>query len=484
MRLVVLLSVLLMSITTFAQKGITFEVEKLEKPEKTFPETSINDIYRTLIFSDAREHSTPINATDFPYRIIAQSNAPSKLVSFSYHSFFYGMYQAYADHRPFVLSPDMIWLLISQGFTRHINANQEELRKYFVDFSEKMSLVIEAEKSYEDSELSWEALFPEFTKQIGNHVGNKLIETLSCNFSTTTSIEKLASEATIMEAMKPYFEFVVLRVVCGIPEITLEGTTEDWEKVLTKAQALKEYELDWWITELEPILKEFIKTSKGQVDKAFWQNMFKAHSQEQYGARDRIDGWFVRFFPYDKEGKRNDLKELMKWDNLPNEIVKVDFKFVTTYNDTTIVTPLELWAGFIGLQQNPETFALRPQIGWMIREKDMQAQERLLDKLKEDSGKDSFFDGLILKVEKFPTELLSLESIKKIEISFTKDIKIPDEFAKVKVEKLILNGVITDKEIERIKKMFPKSSMIKINGEIVQGEDLSHPKIHLELLIE
>lgn len=36
MRLVVLLSALLMSITTFAQKGITFEVEKLEKPEKTF----------------------------------------------------------------------------------------------------------------------------------------------------------------------------------------------------------------------------------------------------------------------------------------------------------------------------------------------------------------------------------------------------------------------------------------------------------------
>lgn len=45
------------------------------------------------------------------------------------------MYQAYADHRPFVLSPDMIWLLISQGFARHINANQESMRNELVDFS-------------------------------------------------------------------------------------------------------------------------------------------------------------------------------------------------------------------------------------------------------------------------------------------------------------------------------------------------------------
>lgn len=56
------------------------------------------------------------------------------------------MYQAYADHRPFVLSPDMIWLLISQGFARHINANQESMRNELVDFSGKLSLIIREDK--------------------------------------------------------------------------------------------------------------------------------------------------------------------------------------------------------------------------------------------------------------------------------------------------------------------------------------------------
>lgn len=58
------------------------------------------------------------------------------------------MYQAYADHRPFVLSPDMIWLLISQGFARHINANQESMRNELVDFSGKLSLIIREDKNW------------------------------------------------------------------------------------------------------------------------------------------------------------------------------------------------------------------------------------------------------------------------------------------------------------------------------------------------
>jgi|GEM_PF-3230658 hypothetical protein len=51
--------------------------------------------------------------------------------------------------------------------------------------------------------------------------------------------------------------------------------------------------------------------------------MYKYHSQKQYGAPKIIDGWMVKFFPYDKEGKRNDLKKLEGGGNLPEEIVKL-----------------------------------------------------------------------------------------------------------------------------------------------------------------
>jgi hypothetical protein len=40
----------------------------------------------------------------------------------------------------------MIWLLISQGFARHVSANPEKLRHHFVDFSGKISLIVATEE--------------------------------------------------------------------------------------------------------------------------------------------------------------------------------------------------------------------------------------------------------------------------------------------------------------------------------------------------
>ena len=265
-----------------------------------------------------------------------------------------------------------------------------------------------------------------------------------------------------MESVKPYFEFIVIRIVCGIPEITLEGTPEDWEKVLSKAKSLKGYKLEWWISELEPLLKEFVKASKGEINKGFWRNMFKYHSQEKYGAPNMIDGWIVKFFPYDKKGQRNNLKQLEGTDSLPDEIVKVDLKYQEVYNNTVTETPLELWAGFVGLEQNKRNFALRPQISWMIRKKDL-TNNKVKNKLMADAQGTGFGRGISIRVKEFPSVLLELTEIKKLEIRFINQIDIPDEISKIKIKHLELFGKISKEGIERIKRLLPDSD-IKING--------------------
>ena len=265
-----------------------------------------------------------------------------------------------------------------------------------------------------------------------------------------------------MEAVKPYFEFIIIRIVCGIPEITLEGKPEDWEKLLHKARGLKEYKLDWWISELEPLLEEFVKASKGEVNKDFWRNMFKYHSQKKYGAPNIIDGWIVKFFPYDKEGKRNNLQQLEGRNCLPDEIVKVDVKYQEVYTDGVKETPLEFWAGFIGLEQNSKTFALRPQIGWMVRKKDVN-KDGLKSKLSADAQKDGWGSGINIRVKDFPAVLLELKEIKRLDIQFIDTIDIPDEISKIKIRSLSLYGKITKEGIERIKRLLPDTD-IKINS--------------------
>lgn len=450
--------------STFAQTGTTFKVEELSKPEKLLPTVSYKSVYRSLILYD-KDYPRNITETDVrkpPFNVIAMSEAPDSIISIGYTSFLRGMQEAYADHRPFVLSPDMIWLLISQGFAQHINANSELMRNLIVDFSGKQTLYIQSDKKVDDPTLSWEKAIAQFSDQINKNVSNDLVETLTCNFSTTTPVERIASEITIMEATKSYFEFVIMMAACGIPEITLEGTSEDWEKVLNKAKGLKRYKLDWWIHELEPILEEFVKASKGKVSKEFWRNMFKCHQPKECGAPVTIDGWIVKFFPYNKEGKRNDMKKIVGYDKLPKEIVKVDLKYLEMYNDSVIEIPLELWSGFIGLTQNNNNFALRPQIGWMVKKKEVNSTE-VLDKLRDMAKNEGLGSGISLRVKEFPTILLELNEIKQLELKFIDEIKIPDEISKIKIKKLILFGSIESEGRLRIKRLLPNTELV-ING--------------------
>jgi len=445
------------SLAAYSQKGVTFSVEKLSKPESLLPTEPYLDVCVQLILFDVDRNPSPAQKDSIiRHNILARSEAP-ELVKSGSHPFFNGVYQAYADHRPLVLSPDMIWLLISQGFARHVSADPEKMRSYFVDFQGVKTLTVTATDT-----VIWENIIPELTNQIGKHTGQELIDLLTADFSTTTSIERIVSQITVMEAMKPYFEYVVFLVVCGIPEITLTGTAEDWQKVLDKTRQLARYDLEWWTQELEPILTQFVKASKGDVNKTFWRNIFKRHTLETYGNPTVIDGWVVAFFPYDRKGIRNNLKQLSGGDDLPEEIVKVDLKLITIDGNTTETTLLELWAGFFGLEQNRDNFALTPKIGWMIRRKDNAALEasqvqHFETQLNKTGG------SISIRVNEIPEALFKLDTIGLLDITFTGTIIIPEQLTAVKIGSLTLRGTADYAAKERIRKMFPDSE-VNINA--------------------
>lgn len=451
-----------------AQKSITFKVEDLKPPEDLLKVEDYQTILKDLIRLDNGISRDPFTYkidtpyTDPAFNIIAKSEISDSLVTYGYHPFFEGMYAAYANHRPFTLSPDMMWLLISQGFANHVNNNSDELRKLFVNFKGKQSLVVHDDNIKLDSPNSpWPEVFPEFSRQIAAYTGQQLTDALTADFSTTTQVTRVASQITLMNAVKSYFNFVVFRIGCGIPKVTLEGTPQDWQRVLTKTEALRKYKLDWWINEIEPLLKQFIQASQGKVDRDFWKAMFKYHSEGKCGSPTIIDGWIVKFFPYDKDGKRMGLKELTGAGGLPNEIVKVDLDYLLGDGAGNFTkTPLELWAGFVGLKQNDKTFGLRPEIGWMIRKKDTTGINQLLvDKLKRENTPDGW-GGVMLSGETIPPELFHIGPIRSLAFYFTNGVHIPDEIKNIKVQEFRIHGDITPAETDRIRELMPDTRLI------------------------
>jgi hypothetical protein len=477
--------ILLGSISTVrAQKPITIYVERLKKPTGTLKTDTYQTILEDLIRSDSTNDDDPFNKkrSEPKFNIVAKSTIPYGLVNLGYHPFFEGMYHAYAEHRPFTLSPDMVWLLICQGFSQHVNNNSEDLRSLLVDFKGKTTLVVRNDKITLDNPNSpWNEVFPEFSKQISEHTGKELTETLTSDFSTTTEITKMASQITLMDAVKSYFNFVVIRIGCGIPKITIEGNTQDWQRVLTKTEALRKYKLDWWVDKMEPVIKKIIAASQGEVDKSFWQNMFKSHSKGMCLAPTIVDGWIVKFFPYNKLGKRNNLDSVSLRDALPNEMVKVDLQYENGDGAGNFTnTPLEIWAGFVGLKQNDENFGLKPEIGWMIRKKQTGDNEKLKARLKNENRltdnsvggitDNSIGGGIMIRAKTVPDELLHIGPIHKLTIYFTDGIRVPDEMGNIKIDELAMYGDIKMEDRARIYKLFIKTKL-SINGQpIVNGK--------------
>lgn len=292
-------------------------------------------------------------------------------------AFFQCMVKAYAEHKSITLSPDMMWLLISQGFARYVNAHSEELRSQLVYHEGKQDLAVETKDDLLSSEADWGKLMNNFSKEIERHTKGEVAQVLAADFSTTTPVERIASQITLMESMKSYFDYLAVRLGCGIPSVTLQGTPDDWRAVLSKTQKLGQYGLSEWTQSLEPILNEFVKTAEGKPNQRFWQEMVKKQRVDGLAtvrpcSGDRptmLDGWILKFFPTEYG---NTLDMVPHTKSMPAEFVRVDFKYRIIEPLSGAImseTPMELMSGFIGALDDEKANMLIPQIGWLVRVK-------------------------------------------------------------------------------------------------------------------
>ena len=375
--------------------------------------------------------------------------------------FFKTIVRAYAEHRPLVLSPDMIWVLISQGFARYVNAHSEQLRDQIVSHTEKMDLVVLSDKELLSEDADWEKMMSDFTAQINENTKGDIAQTITADFTTTGITERITSQITLMETMKSYFDYIVHYIACGIPSITLQGTPEDWQKIVEKTKRLEKYGIGKWTKSLEPILTEFVKASKGKPNQAFWQGMVKKHRVDELagGGCDlrkptELDGWILKLFP-DEDGVTPD--KVPQTHKMPSERVYVDFLYqIINRSDGSIIheVPLQLSAGFIGTEIDTQTHALKPKMGWVVRQmKDSESIVKRLEKLDSENS----FSGIDLRVNKVPEHLSQLSHIKRLTLCFTNRVTIPEWFYNLQIDHLTIEGEISDELEGEIWEHFPKA---------------------------
>jgi hypothetical protein len=310
-----------------------------------------------------------------------------KIVPTGFNAFVASIHFAYAEHRPLIISPDMIWLTICQGFSIHVNKNYTKLRSKIVKHQGKKNILITRDNFIKGENNPWENVFEEFTDSVKNYIKDDLYDLAVADFSTTGVVERAAYQVTLMEGTKKYFELTA-ESGCGIPQITLEGNVEDWKWIRNNIEKFRKYDLDIWINNLIPILDEFVLAAEGKANKRFWESIYKVsdHYTPTYSS-----GWMLKFFPYYQKWKFkwNNEKSYKYTDYLPNPFIEGEnyrlstlttedfpngvskFPFVWKYTKDSVEKKydMEIYAGFIGLKQNKETKSVRAEISWAVRDK-------------------------------------------------------------------------------------------------------------------
>ena len=306
-----------------------------------------------------------------PY--LGSSFANESLVDGGDNAFFSMVCLAYAQHRPIVLSADIMWIVICNGYSQYVNRDPEKFRKYLVNHNDKETLVIRT-----DLQTTTAQKVQKFADLIAKETKGDIAEVMTCDFSTTGMIEKMVSQITLMETVKPYFDFMEMLLGCGIPSVTLEGTPDDWKLLREKTRKLGEFGVKEWTDKLDPILEEFVFASEGKPNLKFWWNMaikgrpLNFHLQAgggclpSYGPTP-FDGWFLEFIPFDEWGELPD--RIPYGHKLPPLMTSVPIIQLVEddFGSCIGINALELRGGIVGLAQDTATMALRPEIGWLVR---------------------------------------------------------------------------------------------------------------------
>lgn len=295
---------------------------------------------------------------------------------------------AYEKHHSLVLSPDAIWLAISQAISIHVNQNFDQLHSVLLMNQEKRTLSVRNDSLDKYPEL-WGSVAGQLALETKKWTKKQYYDRLVPHFTTTTQERTIAFQINLLEIFNQGFEYVA-ETGCGIPTIILTGTKQDWQWIAKQISLLDQLGLSDWKKELSPILNEFIRVFDGKTDPLFWSSIYK--TSNEYAAT-YLSGWIIKFFPYLKttEGKRlytykdqqfdvyrkgyrknpflygNDYRlSNLQTEDFPTGIASAEIKWENHLTEK--VTDMEFTAGFMGIKQYAD-FTLEPSITWAISDK-------------------------------------------------------------------------------------------------------------------
>ena len=212
------------------------------------------------------------------------------------------LFRAYSEHYALTLTPDDFWTAVVTQLSFYVNARAEKLRERLVDHEGQIDLEVAMGGSL--ATCKYDQFVEKLIPLIDKNLKSDLAEWFVPDFSTTTPDIKVSLGVALMATTQKYFTFTC-NLRCGLPQVKLLGTVEDWEKLRDHVQKLRSLTTDdgtmeAWLKMLEPIFDELVKTARGEDNFEWWQTV--AHSTGGGSGPTYNDGWSAAFTAFTTKG--------------------------------------------------------------------------------------------------------------------------------------------------------------------------------------
>ncbi|XP_078349759.1 uncharacterized protein LOC144634618 [Oculina patagonica] len=307
---------------------------------------------------------------DRPNEMIAALGSTENIYSLRDCGLFSAVLTAYNNHWKLRTSPDDWWFSVIKRVACAIekNAKKESVRKMFVDHEEKKTIeVIVPNTSIYTVDYSW--FFDQIATGIQDNVKvPEFVDGMTADFSTTTAVQKIVSQITLMHAVQEYFDFR-MGTLCGIPAVEMLGTEDDWSKLNSKLKVLRtllepiENDLgltsEWWNL-VENVFSKLLATYQGIPDRKWWSHIMSYKRAWESGGTSGYRGWITEFL----EGEKS-----------PTEIYNMTTGLVTVpliIEDrvSRIKDDAKLVAGMLGFtvhtDDTSDSVSVQPFQGWSL----------------------------------------------------------------------------------------------------------------------
>jgi hypothetical protein len=306
-------ALLLSSILSYCTSAITVIPLTLNLPKPyesaVAPVTSDSDLLSELYIGTTLGK----NAFYSPYVRESWSNITLDGIYASQDSFFRGTIDAGAKHQHLVIQPQDVWLIILKQLSFYLRKHKDT--KQVVEIWDNLdgkttqpmwSSAMWGMDSWMTTQfnlrskagwlLDW--VQPDFTTV------SQQIDLISGNSS-----EVLLAKALMMASSFPSTETLSL-FPCknGFPSITLNGTEEDWKKIIGKLDSLEKFgeEPKIYSRLLRPVLSRFVQTFEKPNDpiiRLFWNDMVTITARQHLcSTTELITGWINAFHMWDPAG--------------------------------------------------------------------------------------------------------------------------------------------------------------------------------------